>query len=95
MKKTKNIKKMALGMTFAVLALSSIFMTIETATSGVEIASLQKQEVGLQEEKRSLEESLVKSLSLGDMEDKSVEMGYTKPAALVYVAPPETVAKLP
>jgi hypothetical protein len=78
-----------------VLAISSIFLTIETATTGVEVAKLEKTEAALINQKRDLEESLVKTLSVADLQEKSVELGFVKPANLVYVTGAATVAKLP
>lgn len=79
-----------------VLAISSVFMTVETATSGVEVAKLREKENELTLEKRNLEDSLVKSLSMNDLQEKSNEMGYSKPTAMVYVTDTkEAFAKLP
>lgn len=78
-----------------VLAVSSIFMTVETTTSGVEVSNLQKQEVQLSDQNRYLEDTLVKTLSINELEQKSGEMGFVKPETLVYVAPSQPVAKLP
>lgn len=78
-----------------ILALSSIFMTIETATSGLEIGKLEKTEVELANQKKDLEESLVKTLSVSELQEKSQGLGFTKPKNLVYVAPTAPVAKLP
>lgn len=91
----KNIKKVILLTILGVLAVSSILMTIESATGGVEVSNLQKQEMVLSDQKRQLEDDLVKSLSISQLEDKSATLGFVKPTSLVYVAPSEAVAKLP
>jgi len=93
-KSGQNIKYVLIGVC-GILAISSVFMTIETATSSTEVASLQQEEVKLADQKMGLEDNLVKSLSLGQLQTKSGEMGFVKPMALVYVAPAETVAQLP
>jgi hypothetical protein len=90
-----KLKKVILVGVCGILAVSSIFMTIETATSGVEVSNLQKEEAQLLGRKRSLEDTLVQSLSISELEEKSGEMGYTKPVTLVYPAPLQPVAKLP
>lgn len=73
-----------------------MFMTVETATSGVEVARLRQKENELALEKRNLEDSLVKSLSMSDLQEKGNEMGYVKPTAMVYVTDSkEAYAKLP
>jgi len=91
----KNLKKYVLIGFCGLLAASSIFMTVVSATSGAEVSILQKKEAQLADDKRYLENSLVKTLSINQLEEKSNELGYMKPASLVYVTPPEAVAKLP
>lgn len=70
-------------------------MTIETATTGLEIAKLEKTEKELSQEKMDLEESLVKTLSMGTLQEKSLSLGFTKASNLVYITPSESVANLP
>lgn len=77
------------------MAASSIFMTLEAATSGVEVSNLRSQENQLSSQKTYLEDTLVKSLSMSSLKQESGDMGFTKPLTLVYVAPSQPVAKLP
>ena len=91
----KNIKKYILIGFLGALAVSSVFMTVVTATSGAEVASLQKEESRLADQKRLLENTLVKTLSMNGLQEKSSGLGYEKPSNLVYVTLPEAVAKLP
>lgn len=92
----RGITKYVLFVVAGVLAVSSIFMTVESATSGVEVSNLRQREIELAAERRNLENTLVRSLSMSDLEQKSSEMGYVKPANLVYVSDSkEAVAKLP
>lgn len=91
----KNKKFYILGIICGVLAVVSIFLTIEVAASGVEISNLEKTETALGDQKRSLEESLVKNLSTSLLTEKSLEMGFVKPANLVYVSEVPPVANLP
>ena len=91
-----KIKKYTLFAVGAVLAISSVFMTVETATSGVEVSSLRQKQGELSMEKRNLESTLVRSLSINGLEEKSGEMGYIKPNTMVYVSQSqEAMAKLP
>lgn len=78
---------------FLVLSVSSIFMTIETATSGMEVSKLQKNEALLLTQKRDLQESLVKTLSVSELSEKSADLGFTKAENLVYVSASENVAE--
>jgi len=91
----KNLRKYILIVVCGVLATSSTFMTVETATSGVEVSNLQKEETQLSDEKRYLQDLLVKTMSLSQLQERSSGLGYVKPVTLIYVAPPEAVAKLP
>ncbi len=91
----KSPRGVILVITLAVMVVSSVFVTIETATSGVEFAALQKEEVQLLDQKGYLQDSLVKSLSVSQLQEESVAMGYVKPTALVYTSAGEAVAKLP
>ena len=91
----KNIRKYVLIGVCVVLAVSSVFMTVETATSGVEVSNLQKEEAMLSNQKRLLEDNLVKTMSITKLETESGELGFVKPGNLVYVTPAESVAKLP
>jgi hypothetical protein len=93
--KVKKIKNAVLVATVAVLAVSSVFLTIESATTGLEVSKLEKNEADLINQKRDLEETLVKSLSIADLQQKSNELGFVKPANLVYVTDLKPVAKLP
>jgi hypothetical protein len=90
-----NTKKYILIGFVGILAISSVFMTVVTATSGAEVSVLQREESVLADQKRTLENTLVKTLSMNDLQEKSVGLGYEKPVNLVYIAPPEAVAKLP
>jgi hypothetical protein len=90
-----NLKKYVLIGFCGLLAVSSVFMTVVSATSGPEVSVLQKQEAQLSDDKRNLENTLIKTLSISQLQVKGGELGYIKPASLVYVAPTEAVAKLP
>jgi hypothetical protein len=97
MKKT-NLQKFRNTLLIAfcgVLALSSVFMTIEAATSGAEVVRIEKTQAAISDENRALEETLVKSLSLAELEEKSTELGFVKADNLVYITLQESVAKLP
>ena len=91
----KNYKKYILISFLGALTVSSVFMTVVTASSGAEVSNLQKEETRLADQKRYLEDTLVKTLSMNQLQEKSGSLGYQKPVNLVYVTPPEAVAKLP
>lgn len=90
-----SFKKYILVGICGILAISSVAMTVETSTSGLEIASFEKTEVDLVDTKRDLEETLVRALSSRELQQKSEELGFEKPANLVYITQILPVAKLP
>lgn len=91
----KRLKTYVLGGTCGCLAITSVFLTIESATSGAEIANLQKKESTLLTQQQSLQESLVQALSINSLQEKSNELGFTKIGTLVYITGAESVARLP
>lgn len=91
----KNIKNYVLITFCGLLAAVSVFLTIETATSGAEVAKLDKTVINLSNQKRILEENLVKGISMSELQEKSSELGFIKPAKLVYISGIPSVAKLP
>jgi len=91
----KNLKKYILMVLGGFLISSSILVALVSATSSAEVSNLQKKEAQLSDDKRSLEDTLVKTLSMNQLQEKGSELGFVKPDNLVYVAQPEAVAKLP
>lgn len=82
---TGKIKKVVPCFICAILAICSIFMTIESSTSGSLVAKLQKKESELFTEQQDLQQMLVKTLSVNTLQEQSVELGFTKVTNLVYV----------
>ncbi|MDM7920157.1 MAG: hypothetical protein QUS12_13465 [Methanosarcina sp.] len=94
--KRGGVGKYALFVAAGVLAVSSVLMTVETAGSGAEVASLRKEQTELSKEQRSLENTLARSLSMNDLEKKGTELGYAKPFEMIYISgSKESVAQLP
>ncbi len=91
----KSFKNYILIVVCGILAVVSVFLTIETSTSGAEVANLDKTKIELTNQKRNLEESLVKGISMSGLEEKSIEMGFVQPENLVYVSSVAPVANLP
>jgi hypothetical protein len=91
----KSLKGYFLGGMCAVLAVLSIFMTIESATCGTEVSEIQKKEAMLMSQQQDLQEALVANLSVNSLQEKSSELGFTKVSNLVYVAESVPVARLP
>lgn len=79
----------------AMLAILSVIMTIEVSATGAQIAGLQKKEAELSAQKRVLEGQLVKTSSINELQSKSIELGFIKPAQMVYLSPGAAVANIP
>ena len=82
----KKFKNYILITVCGILAVVSVFLTIETSTSGAEVANLDKTSVELANQKRNLEESLVKGISMSQLEEKSTEFGFVRPENMVYIS---------
>lgn len=91
----KDHKNYLLLVAVAILAIANVVMTINTAATGVEISSLQNQESALTIQKRDLQDSLVKALSVSGLQEKSSELGFVKPENTVYLSESSVVANLP
>ncbi len=72
---------------------ASVILTIDTATSGAEIAKLEKTQASLIQENSSITDSLVKSSSLNLADGKAKELGFTQPERIVYISQKEAVAE--
>lgn len=91
----KNSRNYILLGVCGVLAIGSVILTIEVATSGAQIANLQSKELVLSDQKRQLEQELVKTISLGQLQEKSNELGFSKPTDTVYLSQVAPVANIP
>ena len=91
-KKTKTYLWWGAGI---VLMALFTYLTIETATSGATLAKLEKDESTLVQQNKELEEQIVKSSSLNGLEKRSTELGFAKPAKILYINTTSEVAKLP
>lgn len=80
---------------FGVLAVSSVIVTVETATSSMEVTKLKETEEKLIDQKRYLEQHMVKTLSNSGLQEKSSELGFAKPTEFLYISGSESVAQLP
>lgn len=85
--------KKKLLITISILfAISSVLTTIESVTSGAEVASLRTKEASLSAEKRDLQGNLVKTVSVSDLEEKGLSLGFSKPSDLIYLGESTNVA---
>jgi len=90
-----NAKEYGLWLILFLLVIANVYLTVETATSGAQIVSLEKKEQILANEKRLSSEEIIKKSSLSSIQQKAQEMGYRKPQNIVYISQKEVVAKLP
>lgn len=88
-----NLKGYSLWILVGILLVASVILTIDTATSGAEIAKLEKTQASLIQENSSITDSLVKSSSLNSADGKAKELGFTQPERIVYISQKEAVAE--
>ena len=79
------------GAGFAVL---TIYLTIQTVTSGAKLAHLEKQEQELTQENSQLNDELVKSSSLTAVSETAEELGFAKPEKIIYATQDDGVAAI-
>lgn len=77
------------------LVVANVYLCVESATSGAEIAYRENQEKTLSEESNSLSEGLLKMASLKQVEGQALSLGFGKPTSILYLNGEESVAKLP
>src|SRR5512144_1442346 len=68
------------------LAVVNIIMTIDVTTTGIEISNLEKKEAVLSDARRTLQDELVKTLSVSELQEKSAQLGFVKPLDTVYLS---------
>ncbi|MEK7470675.1 MAG: hypothetical protein AAB622_01595 [Patescibacteria group bacterium] len=95
MKYINHKTKVLVLSTFVIFALSAVLITIESVSTGAEMASLEKTSNVLLAQRSELESAYVKSISMGDLQERSAELGFVKPEYLIYLTGRDSVAKLP
>lgn len=88
-------KQNLLWLFLSILVIANVYLCVESATSGAEIAYQENQEKILSEEGNSLSEGLLKMASLKQVEEQALNLGFGKPASIIYLNGEESVAKLP
>ncbi len=94
MKKNKKIQ-FVLVPTLALFVVAIVFFTIEVSTLGAQLAELENEETRLIKEKQELSVQLIDASSLSEIGEKAEDLGFKKPANIVYISEEEAVAKLP
>jgi len=88
-------KKFILWATTTSFLVLQVFFTIQTATSGAALASLEKERIELERENSYLSEEIVRSSSLTQSKEKAESLGYLQPEKILYVKGDDFLAKLP
>mgnify|MGYP006908235420 CR=1 FL=1 len=78
-----------------ILGVVSVFLAIEIATSGAKLASLELEEKRLIRENEVLKSELVNASSLSQLGKGAEELGFSKPASILYITDEKDVARLP
>jgi len=85
-------KNIIIGVFVLVFLISNIYLSLQTVSSGAKLSKLEKTESEIVKGNRELSSKLVKATSLISVQEKSVELGFVKPLALVFVKGVEPVA---
>lgn len=96
LKKTQFVpknRKPLIWFTLAIFVILQVFFTIQTATSGAQLASLETEEEKLLKENRLLAGKLVGSTSLVDIQKNTEELEFVKPTDVLYINAGEFVAR--
>lgn len=93
--KNRNFSKSLLWIFLSLLVVANVYLSIDSATSGAEISYLEGQERRINDDKNFLSEQLSRTASLKQIKHRAVELGFDKPASIVYLNGEESVAKLP
>ncbi len=94
--RAKTNKKFIFWSTASLFIAVYILLTLQTVTSGSKYIALEKEEANLDKQNRELATRIMQSTSLLQLEEKSEQLGFSKPSETLYiVGKMETVADLP
>ncbi|MBX4206162.1 hypothetical protein KW795_03110 [Candidatus Microgenomates bacterium] len=82
------------GIMLSILVLSSIALTIASATKGAEISYLEKQKKEARLEQDELLSKVITGTSLSQISSEAQQMGLVKAENIIYLNHPEIVASL-
>ena len=95
-KKRISLNKKMLLWTFVGLFIAiQVIFTIQTATSGARISSLESKAIELSNINKELEGKLIEATSLSKLQEKAFDLGFVKNVETVYLKSGEIFAKLP
>ncbi len=81
----KPAKRLALlWLIIGVFVVSIVFITIQSATMGAELAVLEEEERLLIKERQELSSRIIKSQSLTTIKEQSVQLGFIRPSDTLY-----------
>ncbi len=88
-------KKTLLWIIVGLFIAVQVFFTIQTATSGAKISSLESKAIEFSNINKDLEAKLIQATSLSQIQEKAFDLGFVKNVETVYLKSGETFAKLP
>lgn len=72
-----------------------VFFSIEASVKGSQLAQLEEEYAQLTKQNEDINQQLISRSSLTALYKSAEDMGYIKPSSIVYIKPPEALAKLP
>jgi hypothetical protein len=92
---TKKTKSFAVYCLLIVFVSTSIYLIARNVTSGGILVELEEEEAMLTKKKDTLSHQLFEKTSLIKIQNKTEELGYTKPQDTMYIRSDDTVAAIP
>jgi hypothetical protein len=93
--KAKSVRKIFLWGVVVVAVALQIYVTIQTAGQGAQLAEMEKKEKVLLKDNYELTEKIVSSSSLASVEESAQQLGFREPQKTIYVTKESSVAKIP
>ena len=93
--KLSNKKTTLAWVIFGILAVSFIFFTIQTSTSGATLSRLEEDKGSILEENQVMRSKFIYLSSLKNLEEQAEKLGFVKPQKIIYISEDEIVAKIP
>jgi len=91
----KKTKSLAVYCLLIIFVSTTIYLIARNVSSGGTLAQLEEEEVMLTKKKDMLSHQLFEKSSLIKIQNKTEELGYTKPQDTMYIRSDDTVAAIP
>ena len=77
------------------MVVGNVYVAIQASTSGARISQLEGEKEKTAQESQRLSSELIELNSLKGLEKNAEDLGFSKPATIIYITSDATVAKIP